>query len=234
MALVYKITNRNNNKSYIGHTARTLEQRWKSHLSAARQGSKFRFHSAIRKYGIDVWNKEILFENNDINIVKLKEEDMIQFYKTQETKIGYNAKTGGCGGFIVPPHKYDSWREQLSVNNTGLGNPNSIKYSNEELLEIGKTICIELGRIVGLRTMVKECKKRNIEFPKAFTKFRFGGNYRNFVSIIEQELNMIYNPYYRSEESKKHIRDLYTGKIGHNKNTKVIITPEGFRKHVKN
>ena len=65
MAIVYKITNRANDKSYIGHSVRTLEQRWKSHLSCVRQGSKFRFHSAIRKYGIDQWDKEIIFENID-------------------------------------------------------------------------------------------------------------------------------------------------------------------------
>ena len=73
MAIVYKITNRVNGKSYIGHSVRTLEQRWKSHLSSVRQGSKFRFHSAIRKYGVDFWDHEIIFEHSDVYICKKKE-----------------------------------------------------------------------------------------------------------------------------------------------------------------
>ena len=47
---------------------------WNSHLSSVRQGSKFRFHSAIRKYGVDDWDFEILYENDDIDKCKEKEE----------------------------------------------------------------------------------------------------------------------------------------------------------------
>jgi len=49
--IVYKITNKKNGKSYIGKTEYSLEHRWNRHLSSAKNGSKFRFHSAIRKYG---------------------------------------------------------------------------------------------------------------------------------------------------------------------------------------
>ena len=55
--IVYKITNKKNGKSYIGKTEYSLKHRWNRHLSSARNGSKFRFHSAIRKYGED-WGKE--------------------------------------------------------------------------------------------------------------------------------------------------------------------------------
>ena len=164
MAIVYKITNRVNGKSYIGHSVRTLEQRWKSHLSSVRQGSKFRFHSAIRKYGMDQWDQEIIFEHTDVDVCKKKEEEMISHFNLMDNKKGYNAKPGGCGGWIVPDEKYESWRQKQSVNNTGMKNNNSTGYTNEELIEIGKKICHDLGRIVGQKTMVNQCEKIGIRF----------------------------------------------------------------------
>jgi hypothetical protein len=199
-----------------------------------RQGSKFRFHSAIRKYGVDCWYREIIFENKDVNLCKKKEEEMIFDYNLINSKKGYNAKPGGCGGWIVPDEKYESWRKKLSENNTGLKNGNSIGYTNEELVEIGKEICKKLGRIVGHITMANECKKLGIRFPTSFRPIRFGGNYKNYVQILEKELKMEYNPYFRSEEQRELYRKKYTGTVGSNKGTKVIINSEGKRKHVKN
>lgn len=234
MAIIYKITNRINGKCYIGHSVRTLEQRWNSHLSSVRQGSKFRFHSAIRKYGIDDWDKEILFENSDVNMCKEKEKQFIIQFDLLNKKKGYNARPGGCGGWNVPDEKLESWKQKQSKNNTGLKNNNSTGYTNDELIEIGKRICYDLGRIVGHKTMVKECQKKGIRFPKSFRPMRFGGNYKNYVSILEKELGMVFNPYFRSEEQRQLYREKYTGSIGPNRGTKVIIDSQGKRRHVKN
>ena len=233
MAIVYKITNRENGKSYIGYSVRTLDQRWKSHLSSVRQGSKFRFHSAIRKYGIDQWDQEIIFEHNDVDICKKKEEEMIIHFDLINNKKGYNAKPGGCGGWIVPEKKYEGWRQKQSENNLGVKNNNSTGYTNEELIEIGKKVCHNLGRIVGQKTMVKECEKIGIRFPKSFRPIRFDGRYKNYASILEKELGMVFNPYFRSEEQRQIYREKYTGSTGPNKGTRVIIDSEGKRKHVK-
>ena len=234
MAIVYKITNRVNGKIYIGHSVRTLEQRWKSHLSSVRQGSKFRFHSAIRKYGVDLWDQEILFEHSDVYICKKKEEEMIAEFDLMNNKKGYNAKPGGCGGWIVPDEKYELWAQKQSKNNIGLKNNNSTGYTNEELIEIGKKVCYDLGRIIGHTTMIKECEKIGIRFPKSFRPMRFDGSYKNYAAILEKELDMKFNPYFRSEEQRQIYREKYTGTVGPNVGTKVIIDSEGKRKHVKN
>jgi hypothetical protein len=233
MPIVYKITNKTTDKSYIGLTVRTLNQRWKSHISAARQGSKFRFHSAIKKYGLDDWCFEILFEHEDIMIVRKKEEELIKFFDLVNNKKGYNAKPGGCGGWIVPDEKYESWKEKHKKNSTGLNNANSVKYTNEELIEIGKPICISYGKIITHSEMVIACEKKGIRFPKSFRPMRFDGNYKNYAKILEKELGMLYDPYYRTIEHKKKLRKSNLGKVGNNKNTKVIVA-EGKRKHVKN
>jgi hypothetical protein len=233
MPIVYKITNKQNGKSYVGHTVRTLEQRWKAHLSSCRQGSKFRFHSAIRKYGIDSWDFEILFENADVQICKKKEEEMIAFFGLMEKGKGYNAKPGGCGGWIVPDEKYDSWRLKLKTHNVGVGNNNSIDLTNDQLIQIGYDVCLKIGRIIGHSTMVNECAKIGIRFPKSFTPFRFDGKYANYAHILSEKLGLTFDPYFKTEEHRQKLRDVNIGKLGCNRGTTVIINEEGKRKHVK-
>ena len=64
MYLIYKITNKINNKIYIGLTKTGLELRWKKHLQASfsNRSDNSIFHKAIRKYGIDNFDKEILID----------------------------------------------------------------------------------------------------------------------------------------------------------------------------
>ena len=64
MAVVYKITNKINGKIYIGQTTRTFEQRWKEHCNDAMNFKDiYLFHNAIRKYGKENFECEILESN---------------------------------------------------------------------------------------------------------------------------------------------------------------------------
>lgn len=232
MAIVYKITNRISNKSYVGYTTRTFDQRWNAHLSSTRQGSKFRFHSAIRKYGIDSWYLEIIFEDESIELCKKKEEQFITEMNLTNNQFGYNAKPGGGGGWIVSEEKYESWHLKNKERANGITNSNSTGYSNDELIEIAILVFKDLGRIVGHSRLVKECQNRGIRFPKSFRPFRFDGKYENMIKIIKEKNGMLYDPFFKSEEQKQKLRRANLGKIGPNRNTKVIIE-EGKRKHVK-
>ena len=55
MGLIYRYTNKINNKSYIGQTLYSLEDRWARHKSSAYNPNACdydsAFHRAIRKYG---------------------------------------------------------------------------------------------------------------------------------------------------------------------------------------
>lgn len=206
MPIIYKITNITNNKAYVGLTVRSIEQRWKGHVSSARQGSPYRFHSAIRKYGIDSWKLEVLFEHENHTICREKEDFFIQHYELNDSKKGYNAKPGGCGGWIVPKEKYNDWKRKISITNQGLNNGNSTKYTNEELVEIGIKISNDLKRIPGHRTMVSECAKRDIRFPKSFRVSRFDGKYYNFAKILEDRTGLIFKPLTKTQEWKEKIR----------------------------
>ena len=68
--IIYKLTNKINNKFYIGITSETLNHRWKGHCRKARFGSTSNLHQAIRKYGEENWSKEILFELIVFNVMK--------------------------------------------------------------------------------------------------------------------------------------------------------------------
>ena len=56
MAFIYKITNKINQKSYIGETTTTLKKRWHDHIRESfseGHGYNYHLHCAIRKYGLD-------------------------------------------------------------------------------------------------------------------------------------------------------------------------------------
>lgn len=205
MYKIYKIINTINGKGYIGFTGRTIEQRWKNHISAAKQNNQCRFHHALRKYGPDPWKKELLYEHENLDIVRKVEEEYILTHNYLNSKFGYNAKPGGCGGWIVPEEKYDQWRLRISKRTMGLKNPNSIDISNEELISIGIKVCNKLQRIPGQKTMINEFKILNKKFPKSFQKYRFNGSYQNFIKELQKYVEWKYDRFFRSKEQKEKI-----------------------------
>lgn len=56
MAYIYKITNKVNNKCYIGKTLKTIEERWIEHCRdyLRRDEEKRPLYSAMKKYGIKI------------------------------------------------------------------------------------------------------------------------------------------------------------------------------------
>ena len=61
-----------------------------------------------------------------------------------------------------------------------------------------------------------------------------GKNKIETAKILEEKLNMKFEPYLRTDEHRTKLREANLGKIGSNKGTKVIIDSQGKRKHVKN
>ena len=60
--LIYKITNKINNKIYIGQTKLSLEKRFYYHIydSLKSQDVNIKLHNAIRKYGVENFNIALL------------------------------------------------------------------------------------------------------------------------------------------------------------------------------
>ncbi len=98
MACIYKVTNKINNKCYIGFTQHTADQRFKRHITdSKRMGSPF--HKAIQKYGPDNFVVEVLEESDDTNYLH-NERESFWIASCDNT---YNIQTGGEGRQVVTP-----------------------------------------------------------------------------------------------------------------------------------
>lgn len=100
MKSIYKITNKLNNKIYIGQSNNPME-RWRQHKLRCTQEEfrgKSAIYDALREVGIDNFTFEIIGWFEDYND---KEKYYIQFYNSLVPN-GYNIMEGGQ----EPPHKY--------------------------------------------------------------------------------------------------------------------------------
>lgn len=89
---VYKHTTPSN-KVYIGITMQTPEKRWKRGLGYQKQQSLF--YNAIRKYGWDNIQHEILYKGLSKEEACRKEIELIAEYKSNDRRFGYNILEGG-------------------------------------------------------------------------------------------------------------------------------------------
>ena len=100
--LIYKITNVLNNKIYIGkHKTDNINDEY--------MGSGKILFEALKKYGLNNFKKEILFECKNEEEMNQKEKELVneEFVKRVDT---YNIKTGGEGGwdYCCNNHKLQS------------------------------------------------------------------------------------------------------------------------------
>ena len=85
MGYIYKISNTVNNKIYIGQTSRTVEKRWNLHKQTAKNPSylsySYPLYQAMRKYGIDNFNFEIILQKDcsEEEIRLIEKEYIIQY-----------------------------------------------------------------------------------------------------------------------------------------------------------
>ena len=95
MAYIYKITNKINNKSYIGKTEyANPETRWKQHIAESKK-ERFSYralYAAMRKYSVENFDFSIIEETDD---PCEREQYYIQLYDTYHN--GYNETLGGDG-----------------------------------------------------------------------------------------------------------------------------------------
>ena len=105
--VVYKITNKINNKIYIGVTNNT-RLRWSGngtqYRDTSKEGNRRPFWNAIKKYGWDNFEKEILESDLTKELAYIKEMQMIKEFNSTNKKIGYNVSPGGNGGVVYKSH----------------------------------------------------------------------------------------------------------------------------------
>jgi|LauGreDrversion4_2_1035121.scaffolds.fasta_scaffold26682_3 group I intron endonuclease len=143
--LVYKITNTENNKIYIGKTKEYygekyfgIEGRLSNHLTCAFTKSKFndcpRLYNAIRKYGKDKFKIELLEESTEDNIDS-REIYYINLYNSTDDNVGYNIALGGGGRSVV--NVGEDIRIKISKAQTKEGELNIKPYLNDDKVHTG-------------------------------------------------------------------------------------------------
>ncbi|HXB28121.1 MAG TPA: GIY-YIG nuclease family protein [Gemmatimonadaceae bacterium] len=87
-------------KRYVGQTRKTMEQRWNEHVSVSRCPSRRRlytvFHAAIRKYGPEAFQHEVLAVSGTREEANAVEADWIKRLNTL-LPHGYNVDPGAVG-----------------------------------------------------------------------------------------------------------------------------------------
>lgn len=128
---IYRCINEKNGKVYIGYTQKTLEKRIIEHKCAANKNSGYLLHKSIRKYGIESFTWEIIFESKDKNYIL---NEMERFFIEEhnsffENGVGYNMTYGGQGGMSGKKHSDEVKLKMKIARNSSefrARNPNGI------------------------------------------------------------------------------------------------------------
>ena len=96
--IIYRYTNKVNNKVYIGQTGQTLKQRHSVHICSVKGNhDDFAIHRAMRKYGIDNFLLEQIDSASTQPELNEKEIYWIKHHQSFGTDKGYNMTPGGQG-----------------------------------------------------------------------------------------------------------------------------------------
>jgi group I intron endonuclease len=166
MLIIYKVTNLENGKIYIGQTSSSLDERRRKHeYDAQRLNRKtVKFHNALLKYGFDKFNWEILRECETQEELDYYEEYYIMQYNSIDRELGYNLKHGGKFGGCYS----DEAKEHMS-------DASLKKWQNEETASKMRE-----GLKKATETWIQECKDRRIKHtcPVCGNTF-YTANYNN-------------------------------------------------------
>lgn len=128
---IYKITNKINNKIYIGQTIRPVEDRWKRHINDALNNIlDTHFARAIRYYKPENFIVEIIDDAINQEELNRKEQYWIQFYDSINN--GYNetdaiTKCGGNTYKSKTPEEMKKIGDKIRQSKLGGKNPHSTK-----------------------------------------------------------------------------------------------------------
>lgn len=92
---VYKITDKTNNKVYIGVTSQDIENRLKGHISKAEGGSTLKLHKMIMEHGKENFVISCLEITTDNKIAPELEKKYVKLFQSNNPDYGYNTSEGG-------------------------------------------------------------------------------------------------------------------------------------------
>ena len=135
---IYKITNIQNNKIYIGQTIRPVQQRFNRHLNDALHNIlDTHFARAIRKYGKNNFIIEIIDTAQNQQELTKKEQYWIQYYNSIQNGYNETDAISKCGGNTYKSKtakEMEVIKEKIRKTKIGKNNPNARKIKRINLL----------------------------------------------------------------------------------------------------
>ena len=177
---VYMHINKINNKRYIGITSQIPKKRWQSNGNGYR--TQLYFYNAIKKYGWDNFEHEILYQELSQNDAESMEIALISKYKSNNSEYGYNISKGG--GILV----YSCSRAKKKIYQYSMNGEFICKYKSAE----------EIERLFGF-------KQANIRLCCS-GKTLSAHNYQWTYKYVDK-LNFLSNPYERIAQF--HAKEVY-------------------------
>ena len=136
MGYIYKITNQVNGKIYIGQTYRTVELRWKEHLSHI--NGRYPINRAIKKYTPFSFKIETIEQCDDSHLDE-REIYWIAFYHSNNAVYGYNCTAGGMGS------KKIDYNEVYALWDKGLGTGEIFCLQQKAIFLLCRVQCAKLS-----------------------------------------------------------------------------------------
>ena len=130
MYTVYKHTSPSG-KVYIGITSTSVNKRWANGKGYKNQSS---IANAIKKYGWENFQHEILAENLDSETAYAMEMFFIKKYKSNKKEFGYNLSIGGEKGSLGVV-RTENYKKLMSETRTGKNNPFYGRKHTKQTLE---------------------------------------------------------------------------------------------------
>lgn len=98
--IIYKVTNLENGKIYIGQSINSLEHRKSQHERDCRRNKYYNnlFHNALIKWGFNNFEWEVIDECETLDELNALEIKYVAMYDTLNREKGYNLKAGGKNG----------------------------------------------------------------------------------------------------------------------------------------
>lgn len=122
--IIYKITNLDNGKIYIGKTIKSIEKRFEEHVTAAKRWLyeeqhelkhpyQSRLYPAMNFHGYDKFNIELVEAVPDAISLESREQFWISNFNSTNDTIGYNISAGGLGGALFAGHSHSEETKQI-------------------------------------------------------------------------------------------------------------------------
>jgi group I intron endonuclease len=206
--IIYKATNKENGKVYIGQTIELLEKRKKRHKRDAEARKGFYFGKAIRKYGFDKFDwiticnieaiEDILFA-----YLNIAEQTWISEFDSMNPEFGYNLTEGGLNG-----KRSNDTRKKISLAKKGVSWG---KHTEESKKKMSKAMRGKYkGKSLSEEHKKKISKKRSEENKKKISLAKIGKKNPMYGIHRFGKDNPMYGKHHTEKTKKKISKSLKT------------------------